>query len=71
MQYLKVKRLKTIYIKAGYAEVSEKIGKLKLEAPGENVAGNARKELERRSGRKVSTKQNYLIQPQNPKLLEE
>lgn len=36
---------------------------------GGNVAGNARKELERKSGRKISTKQNYLTQPQNRKLL--
>ena len=36
---------------------------------GGAVAGNARKELERKSGKKVSTRQNYLRHPQNRKLL--
>ncbi|MEK7064426.1 MAG: hypothetical protein AAB973_02340 [Patescibacteria group bacterium] len=35
---------------------------------GGAVAGNARKELEERSGEKVSTKQNYLKNFQSPKL---
>jgi len=38
---------------------------------GGNVAGNARKELERKSGKRVSTKQNYLTQPQSQKSLKE
>lgn len=38
---------------------------------GGAIAGDARKKLEKESGRKVSTKQNYLNQPQNTKLLEE
>ena len=38
---------------------------------GGNVAGNARKELERKSGERVSTKQNYLTQPQSQKSLRE
>ena len=32
---------------------------------GGTVAGNARKELEQKSGRKVSTRKNYLASPQN------
>ncbi|MDO8638047.1 MAG: Bro-N domain-containing protein [Candidatus Daviesbacteria bacterium] len=38
---------------------------------GGAVAGNARKELERKSGKKVSAKQNYLKNPQDLKLLKE
>ena len=38
---------------------------------GGTVAGNARKELERKSGKRVSTKQNYLTQPQSQKSLRE
>jgi hypothetical protein len=36
---------------------------------GGTVAGNARKELEQKSGKRVSTKQNYLKQPQSQKVL--
>ena len=36
---------------------------------GGTVAGNARKELERKSGKKVTTGENYLKQPQNKKLI--
>lgn len=36
---------------------------------GGTIAGNARKELERKSGQKVSTRQNYLRSPQNKRLL--
>jgi len=36
---------------------------------GGNVAGNARKELEKKSGKKISTKQNYLTTPENQKSL--
>jgi len=36
---------------------------------GGAVAGNARKELERKSGKRVSTRENYLKEPQNKKLL--
>jgi len=35
---------------------------------GGTVAGNARKELERKSGKKVTTGENYLKQPQSKKL---
>jgi DNA-damage-inducible protein D len=38
---------------------------------GGSIAGGARKKLEKESGRKVVTKQNYLKKPQNKKLLEE
>jgi len=38
---------------------------------GGTVAGNARKELERKSGKRVSAKQNYLTQQQNQKSLKE
>lgn len=36
---------------------------------GGTIAGNARKELERKSSQKVSTRQNFLRSPQNKKLL--
>ena len=36
---------------------------------GGTIAGTARKQLEKESGKKVSTKQNYLTKPQNRKLL--
>lgn len=38
---------------------------------GGKIAGDARKNLEKKSGRKVVSKQNYLEEPQNKKLLEE
>lgn len=38
---------------------------------GGSIAGDARKKLEKESGRKVVTKQNYLKKPQNKKLLDE
>lgn len=41
----------------------------KVSREGGTVAGNARKELERKSGQKISTRQNYLRSPQNKKLL--
>jgi len=37
---------------------------------GGTVAGNARKELEIKSGKKVSTKQNYIATVQSHKLIE-
>ncbi len=43
----------------------------KAATEGGDVAGNARKELEQKSGRKVSTKQNYLKQPQSQKSLKD
>ena len=38
---------------------------------GGTVAGNARKELEHKSGKKVTTGENYLKQPQNKKLIKQ
>ncbi len=38
---------------------------------GGKIAGDARKNLEKKSGRKVTSKQNYLEEPQNKKFLEE
>ncbi len=38
---------------------------------GGSVAGKARKDLEKKSGKKVSTKKNYLLEPQNKKLLKQ
>ncbi|MBI5619345.1 Bro-N domain-containing protein [Candidatus Gottesmanbacteria bacterium] len=35
---------------------------------GGRIAGNARRELEKKSGQKVTTRRNYLKVPQNPKL---
>ncbi len=37
---------------------------------GGSIAGNARKELESKTGKRVSTKQNYLKVPQDKKLIE-
>ncbi len=39
----------------------------KAAGEGGSVSGNARRELELKSGKKVSTKQNYLKQPQSQK----
>ncbi|MCG2704872.1 MAG: hypothetical protein L6309_02260 [Candidatus Omnitrophica bacterium] len=36
---------------------------------GGAVAGNARRELERKSGKKIISKKNYIKLPQNKKLL--
>ena len=36
---------------------------------GGSIAGKARKDLEEKSGKKVSTKKNYLLKPQDKKLL--
>ncbi|MDO9541634.1 MAG: Bro-N domain-containing protein [Kiritimatiellia bacterium] len=38
---------------------------------GGSVAGNARKELERKSGKKVTTNENYLKHPQNKKQIKQ
>jgi len=38
---------------------------------GGSVAGRARKDLERKTGKKVSTKENYLIEPQTQKKLKQ
>lgn len=37
---------------------------------GGSVAGKARKDLEQKSGKKVSTKQNYLLEPENKRRLQ-
>ncbi|MDO8460981.1 MAG: phage antirepressor protein, partial [bacterium] len=36
---------------------------------GGGIAGEARQKLEKESGKKVLTRQNYLTQPQNKKLI--
>jgi DNA-damage-inducible protein D len=36
---------------------------------GGSVAGSARKDLEKKSGKKVSTKENYLAEPEKKKRL--
>ncbi len=41
----------------------------KVANEGGTIAGNARRELEGKSGKKVSTRKNYLKEPQNKKLL--
>src|SRR3989344_3687252 len=41
----------------------------KVAKEGGEIACNARKALEKKSGRKVSTRKNYLHRPQNPKLI--
>ncbi len=51
---------------------AKKFPKLKKAAKdGGDVAGKARKDLERKSGKKVVSKQNYLEYPENEKLIEE
>ena len=37
---------------------------------GGNVAGRTRKDIEEKAGKKVSTKQNYLDQPQDRKRID-
>ncbi|MBI4918754.1 Bro-N domain-containing protein [archaeon] len=44
--------------------------KLWLAKEGGEVAGNAREDLEKRSGKKVVTRENYLAQPEKTKRLE-
>ncbi|MBI4117698.1 MAG: hypothetical protein HY453_01295 [Parcubacteria group bacterium] len=55
--------LKKKLIKEGYSEVSGNIGQLKMISPGGNIAGEARKKLELKSGKKVSDGENYLSAP--------
>jgi len=51
-------------------EDSKGVVKLKQDArAGGSIAGNARKELEKKLGRSVVSKKNYLKKPQNKKLL--
>ncbi|MBC8526141.1 MAG: phage antirepressor protein, partial [Candidatus Cloacimonetes bacterium] len=38
---------------------------------GGKIAGDARKKLEKKSGRKITSKQNYLENPQNEKLIDQ
>jgi len=42
---------------------------LEIRTEGGVVAGNARKELEKKSGKKVLTRENYLKETQGKKLL--
>ena len=42
-----------------------------MEKEGGTIAGNARKELELKSGEKVSTPENYLDKPESQKRLEQ
>ncbi len=41
---------------------------LETSRQGGDVAGNARRDLEKKSGKKVSSKTNYLTEPQGKKL---
>lgn len=51
---------------------AKELPKLKKAAKdGGDVAGKARKDLEKKSGKKVISKQNYLEYPENKKLIEE
>lgn len=73
--------LKTKLVKEGYTEVSEKIGHLKLPAPdgklretdcanaGGDIAGGARRKLEKRLGRSIVSKENYLPKKRGVKQL--
>ena len=52
-------------------EDSKGMIKLKEDAEiGGKIAGNAKKELEKKLGRSITTKENYLINPENKKLLD-
>jgi len=52
-------------------ENSQGMKKLKTDASsGGSIAGNARKELENKLGRPISTKNNYLKRPENKNLLD-
>lgn len=52
-------------------EDSKGMKKLKEDAEiGGKIAGNAKKELEKKLGRSISTKENYLKKPENKKLLD-
>lgn len=52
-------------------EDSKGMKKLKEDAEiGGKIAGNAKKELEKKLGRPISTRQNYLKNPENKKLLD-
>ena len=51
-------------------EDSQGVGKLKKDAKaGGKIAGNARKQLEKRLGRKIVSSENYLKQPESRKKL--
>ena len=63
--------LELIFSMLGEASTTEIAKNKTASIQGGNVAGNARKELERKSGRRVSTKQNYLTNPQRQKSLKE
>lgn len=52
-------------------EDSKGMNKLKEDAEiGGNIAGNAKKELEKKLGRSITTKKNYLNNPENKKQLD-
>jgi len=52
-------------------EDSKGMNKLREDAEiGGKIAGNAKKELEKKLGRSISTKKNYLKNPENKKLLD-
>lgn len=52
-------------------ENSKRMIKLKEDAEiGGKIAGNAKKELEKKLGRSITTKENYLKNPENKKLLD-
>ena len=62
--------LKKKLLDEGYSEVSEKIGQLKLQAPGGDIAGGARKKLEKRLGRSLVSQNNYLKKSESQKSLD-
>ena len=53
------------------AEDSKGVVKLKVDAKaGGDIAGGARKQLEKRLGKSIVSKKNYLKKPENKKLLD-
>ena len=56
-------------VRKGMAEVGKTAAHLKADAKaGGNIAGGARKKLERRLGRSIVTKNNFLKNEENKKL---
>jgi len=62
---LAARRVKEIYRQKGFPENKQ------AARDGGQVAGNARKELEEKSGRKVSTRENFKELPENLRRLDD
>jgi len=71
MYFLVTQRVRFSDIKIGFSAWREKRKSKKMDRSiakrGEKVAGNARKDAEKELGRPVTTKQNYLSEPEKQK----